>query len=156
MTASRKTQTHNFRYTIMKAFSSISRKLTAGLASILLVVFTLSCSAPANAQTVQPLFPNLSNLKGDSFTYKVIKEKSASYTEAEEAAVMKIRRLHAKQLSLPIDDVSVVKMRQDTEVLRNNVYEVFEIVENKDGSPKDGVTRITKVYLVPKKDFAKR
>ena len=140
----------------MKALSNISKKLSASLCAILLAAFTMPCSVPANAQSVQPMFPNLSNLKGDSYTYEVIKKKGASYEEAEAAAVMKIKRLHAKQLSLPIDNVSVEKLRQDTEVLRNNVYEVFEIVENKDESSKNGVTRITKVYLVPKKNFAKQ
>ncbi|MBR5167528.1 MAG: hypothetical protein IKW86_05605 [Salinivirgaceae bacterium] len=110
------------------------------------------------SQTVQPLFPNLSNLKGNSYTYETIEEQGASYEEAEKAVAMKIRRLHAKQLSLPIDSISVEKLTPTTEILKNNVYEVFKIVENKDANT-NGVashtTRITKVYLVPKKNFTK-
>lgn len=116
-------------------------------------------TAAANAQTTQPLFPNLSNLKGDSYTYEVIEVEGASYEEAENAAEMKIRRFHAKQLSLPIDSVSVEKLTPSTEILKNNVYEVFILVENIDGNT-NGVsshtTRITKVYLVPKKNFVKQ
>ena len=142
----------------MKTLSNISRKLTTSLCAILLAAFTMLCSAAANAQTVQPLFSNLSSLKGDSYTYEVIKGKGASCEEAEKAVAMKIRRLHAKQLSLPIDSISVEKLTPTTEILKNNVYEVFKIVENKDANT-NGVashtTRITKVYLVPKKNFTK-
>lgn len=149
----------NQKITTVKALSNISKKLSASLCAILLAIFTMLCSATANAQTVQPQFPNLSNVKGDSYTYEKIRGKGASYEEAEKVIVMKIRRLQAKRLSLPVDSVSVEKLTPATEILKNNVYEVFRIVENKDANA-NGVasqtTRITKVYLVPKKNFAKQ
>lgn len=104
------------------------------------------------SQTVQPLFPNLSNLKGNSYTYETIVEQGASYEEAEKAAAMKIKRLQAKRLSIPIENISVEKLTPTTEILKNNVYEVFWIVENMGTQ----TTRITITFLVPKKNFAKQ